>query len=119
MKALRCFSSCLSKQCNEAVRITESKAEIVMNSKSEWHQAPIVRVIPTAGLLADQGELPAVVPVRGRGARWRARSGALLVRDRGRGSRRPGGGGGGGWALTTGDRTVCTTCLGVISLFAS
>ena len=27
-----------------------------MNSKNEWHQAPIVRVVASAGLHGDQGE---------------------------------------------------------------
>lgn len=37
--------------------ITSTKAEIlVMNSKNEWHQAPIVRVVASAGLHGDQGE---------------------------------------------------------------
>ena len=41
MEALRSFSSCLARQINEAVRITSSSATIIMNSKSEFHQAPI------------------------------------------------------------------------------
>ena len=41
---------------NEAVRITSSKVDIVMNSKSEFHQAPIVRVTVAAGLEREQGE---------------------------------------------------------------
>ena len=91
---MRGFSSCLSRQCNKAVRIIESNADIIMNSKNEWHQAPIVRVVPTTSLLADQGELPAFMPGRGRGVRGRAGAGAIPERSRGRGNRRPGGGGG-------------------------
>ena len=56
MEALRNFSSCLQRQVNEAVRITSSKADFIMNSKSEFHQAPIVRVIVAAGLEREQGE---------------------------------------------------------------
>ena len=40
----------LVRQINEAVRIVLSKAHCIMNSKSEWHQAPRVRVIPMCGL---------------------------------------------------------------------
>ena len=57
MKALRGFTSALQWQVNEAVRITSTKAEIiVMNSKNDWHQAPIVRVLASTGLRGDQGE---------------------------------------------------------------
>ena len=75
MKALRNFTSCLQQQ----VRITASKASIVMNSKNEWHQAPIIRVVASSGLHADQGEdqaLAPAIPMRGGGA----------GRGRGRGS---------------------------------
>ena len=57
MKALRGFTSALQRQVNEAVWITSTKAEIiVMNSKNEWHQEPIVRVVASTGLHGDQGE---------------------------------------------------------------
>ena len=39
--ALRSFNSCLKRQTNEAVRITSSKDEVVLNSKNEFHQVPI------------------------------------------------------------------------------
>ena len=84
MKTLRCFSSCLERQCNEAVRITESKAEFILNSKSEWHQAPIVRVVPTSGLQAEQGELPAIVG-RGRGSGGRGTGAGAWAGGRGAG----------------------------------
>ena len=57
MKALGGFSSCLNRQTNEAVRILNSKAHTVMNSKSEFHQAPIVRVTMSRGLELEQGEV--------------------------------------------------------------
>ena len=41
-------------EVNEAVRIEMSKADCVMNSKAEFHQAPLVRVVPVTGLLEDQ-----------------------------------------------------------------
>ena len=45
----------LVRQVNEAVRIIISKAHCIMNSKTEWHQAPLVRIIPMSGLQEDQG----------------------------------------------------------------
>ena len=54
MKILRSFNSCLERQVNEAVRIIINKADIVMNSKSEFRQAPIIRVVPTTGLQEEQ-----------------------------------------------------------------
>ena len=88
MEALRGFNSCLQRQVNEAVRITNSKAEVVMNSKSEFHQAPIVRVAVEAGLQLAQGEEEEVVARgRGRGGRGRGAGG------RSRGAGRGGGGG--------------------------
>lgn len=67
MEVLKSFKSCLERQINEAVRITSSKADIQMNSKSEFHQAPIVRVVAARGLQAGQGEEEGWVAVRGRG----------------------------------------------------
>ena len=37
MKVEKCFSSCLERQVNEAVQITCSKAEHILNSRSEFH----------------------------------------------------------------------------------
>ena len=42
------------RQNNEGVRIVKSKADIVLNSRSEFHQQPIVRVFATRGLHLDQ-----------------------------------------------------------------
>ena len=76
MEALRAFESCLQRQVNEAVRISSSKADLLMNSKSEFHQAPIVRVTVAAGLQLGQGEEQEVM-ARGRGGRgaWSRRAG--------------------------------------------
>ena len=52
MEALSGFNSCLQRQVNEMVQITF----IVMNSKGEFHQAPIVRVTVATGLKLEQGE---------------------------------------------------------------
>ena len=56
MKALRGFNSCLERQVNEAVRVTGSQADVILNSKNEFHQAPIMRVIVASGLHGEQGE---------------------------------------------------------------
>ena len=50
------IGSCLEKQICEAVIITSSQADLIMNSKSKFHQASIVRVVATNGLQTDQGE---------------------------------------------------------------
>ena len=71
MKTFKYFNSCLQRQTNEAVRITLSRVEIIiLNSRNEWHQAPIVRIVPTTGIYGDQGEsqAPALGPQGGRGA---------------------------------------------------
>ena len=59
-----------------------SKADCVMNSKSEFHQAPLVRVVPVNGLVEEQGAgVDPRLPGGGGGA----------ARGRGRGGgRRPG-----------------------------
>ena len=83
MKQTNVFGSCLVRQVNEAVRIEMSTADCVMNSKAEFHQAPLVRVVPVTGLLEEQeaGVDPRQPAGRGRGAGRRAR---------GRGDRAPG-----------------------------
>ena len=78
-----------------------------MNSKTEFHQAPLVRVVPTTGLLDEQEDRVELRESRGRGRGVRvggARGGAVrggAVRSRGvrvgaareRGARRGRGGG--------------------------
>ena len=54
MKVLKSFNSCLERQVNEAVRIIITKADLVLNSRSEFRQAPIVRIVPTTGLQEEQ-----------------------------------------------------------------
>ena len=46
MKQTNVFKSCLTRQVNEAVRIEMSTADCIMNSKAEFLQAPLVRVVP-------------------------------------------------------------------------
>ena len=55
MKVVGVHRSCSVRQVNEAVRIIILEAGCIMNSKSEFHQAPLVRVVPTPGLLEEQG----------------------------------------------------------------
>ena len=54
-----------------------STVDCLMNSKSEFHQAPLVRVVPVVGLQEEQGE-----EEQGRGGWTRGRGGR---RGRGRG----------------------------------
>ena len=56
MKTLKGYRSCLDRQVNESVRVTRSKAHNLLNSKNEFHQTPIIRVIAASGLHGDQGE---------------------------------------------------------------
>ena len=47
----------LSRLCSESVRIHKDTCEIPMNSKAEWHQAVVARVVVTRELeeLEEQG----------------------------------------------------------------
>lgn len=56
MKALRSFKSCLTRQVNEPVRILSSKADMLLNSKNEFHQAPLTRLVAVTGLQGSQEE---------------------------------------------------------------
>ena len=56
MKVLGSFQSAMARQVNEGVRIKRSKADCLMNSKSEFHQHPVVRVVPMRGIQLEQGE---------------------------------------------------------------
>ena len=56
MKVLGSFQSTMARQVNEGVRIKRSKADCLMNSKSEFHQHPVVRVVPVRGIQLEQGE---------------------------------------------------------------
>ena len=86
VKVVGRFYSCLVRQINEAVRIEMSEAECDMNSKSEFHQSPLVRVVAVTGLQEEQGEeLDIGQGGRGRGRRGRGRG--MVSRGRGRGSR--------------------------------
>ena len=43
------------RQVNEAVRIIIAEADCIMNSKTEWHPAPLIRIIPVSVLQEEQG----------------------------------------------------------------
>ena len=77
MKVLGVFWTCLARQVNEGVRIQKSRAHCVVNSKSEFHQPPLVRIAPLRGIQEEQGEVGAGDRGRGRSEGW--------GRDRGRG----------------------------------
>ena len=46
MQVVGVYRTPFVRQVNEPVRIIISEAECVMNIKSEWHQAPLVQIIP-------------------------------------------------------------------------
>ena len=54
MEVVTSHSSCLDRQVNEMVRIGGSRAEVILNSKSDFQQAPLVRLVTTTGLLEEQ-----------------------------------------------------------------
>ena len=56
MEVVSMHSTCLDRQVHEMVRIGGSEAEVVLNSKSDFQQAPLVRLVATTGLLGEQGE---------------------------------------------------------------
>ena len=62
----------LSRLCSESDFIHRNTSEIQMNSKAEWHQPAVARVVVTREL--EEGQSGRVEP-RGRG-RTRARGGA-------------------------------------------
>ena len=77
------------RQVNKAVRIEACQADILMNSKAEFHQASLVRVVTINGLCEEQEDQ--VVVRRGRGGA--VRGGAMRG---GGGPGRPVRGGAGG-----------------------
>ena len=54
MQVIQSHTSSLGRQAHETVRITRTEAEIILNSKLEFHQAPLVRVVATNGLQEEQ-----------------------------------------------------------------
>ena len=41
---------------NESVRVTNSKAHYLLNSKNKFHHTPMIRILAASGLHGDQGE---------------------------------------------------------------
>ena len=99
MKVCGQFESCLVRQVNEPVRIMRAKADTLLNSKSEFHQAPLVRVVALTGLQDEQEDRTGdTLGVRGAGVQaGRGRAGRGRARGRGAGT---GGGGRGRGART-------------------
>ena len=87
MQVIQSHTSCLGRQVHEAVRITRKEAEIILNSKSEFHQAPLVRVVATTGLQEEQ----TTAASQGVGTGASTNQGGQR-RTRGRGSGKGGGG---------------------------
>ena len=57
MKVVGTFQPCLARQVNGGVRIKRSRAQL-MNSKGQFHQHLVVRVVPIRGLNNEPGEIP-------------------------------------------------------------
>jgi hypothetical protein len=69
------FKGCFIRQEDEGTQIRENKATILMNSKTQWHQPPINRVVIVRGNTNDDqiGAEPSATGGRGRGGRGRGR----------------------------------------------
>ena len=64
IEVTRAFRKPMLRQINEGVRIAQAEVgAVILNSRSEFHQAPMVRVVPTRGIHLTQEEQHA----RGRG----------------------------------------------------
>ena len=91
MEVVGCSKSCLDRQVNEAVRIGNSKADHVLNSRSEFHQAPLIRQVVTHGLLGEHVEELVGNGGRGSGGGWgRGRGRGAGARGQGRRGGAPG-----------------------------
>ena len=80
-------STCLDRQVHEMVRIGGSEAEVVLNSKSDFQQAPLARLVARTGLLEEQSPSQET-----EGRLWQE----LCQGERGGGAARGGRGGGRG-----------------------
>ena len=65
INSLKSFKTAFERQVNEGVRIACSKADICMNSKSEFHQPSIVRVVASLGNTNEEQTGPQQQGVRG------------------------------------------------------
>ena len=93
MVIVQCHSTCLSRQVHEAVRISRTDAEIILNSKSEFHQAPLIRVVATNGLQEEQTSASSQGVGPGRSTSQGGRGRGAGRRGRGRGRHGEGRGG--------------------------
>ena len=50
MEVTNNFQTCLGRQINEAVHISQSQAKHILNSKNKFHQAPIIRQVVMRGI---------------------------------------------------------------------
>ena len=71
MDALRSFRYPMVRQVNEGARVRLSEFDICMNSKSEFHQAGMVRIVAVRGNVNE--EQTGVFPPAGRGGGTRGR----------------------------------------------
>ena len=86
------------KTSERPVRIMKAKADCLLKSKSEFHQAPLVRVVALTGLQEEQedraGANLEVREARQQGGRGRGLTGRGRASGRGAGTGEAGGGGG-------------------------
>ena len=73
MDALRPFRYPMSRQVNEGARVRVSKSDICMNSKSEFHQPGIVRIVAVRGNINEEQTSISLLAGRG-GGRGRGRA---------------------------------------------
>ena len=97
MEIVSFHSSCLDRQVHEMVRIGGSKAEVILNSKSDFQQAPLVRIVATTGLQEEQSSSQ-----EAGGRRWQ---------ELGQGGRGEGGSGQKGGIGGGGPRRTWVNCL--------
>ena len=94
MEMVTSHSTCLDHQVTKMLRIGGTRVKLVLNSKSDFQQAPLVRLVATTGLLHEQSS-----SLEAGGWQWqelgqRGRGGVTVTRQRGRrggGIRRGGG----------------------------
>ena len=87
MDLVSAHSSCLERQVHDIdmVRIGGTKAEVILNSKSDFRQAPLVRLVAMTGLQEEQSS-----SLEAGGRQWQelgqqGRGGGAVGRQRGRG----------------------------------
>jgi hypothetical protein len=82
------FKGCLVRQEDEGTRLSESKATIILNSKMQWHQPAISRVVIVRGNLNDdQAGAPQADPgAQGTQGAGRGRRGGVRGRIAARGT---------------------------------